>query len=127
MTDEKETRQEMLRKIEDEQYEAEKIQKQVLTEEEQNWEEINHLIHLTEEGKQEWLHDPYFSQLLDEQEHYLRNIQGQRQSFMEDWTDEMGRYRNQLIEQEETLRTEIRKSEQTSTGEKKNGVISKTE
>lgn len=127
MTDEKETRQEMLRKIEDEQYEAEKIQKQVLTEEEQNWEEINHLIHLTEESKQEWLHDPYFSQLLDEQEYYLRNIQGQRQSFMEDWTDEMGRYRNQLIEQEETLRTEIRKSEQTSTGEKKNGVINKTE
>ena len=101
-----------LSKLEDEQYAVEKLKNYVLAEEEQNEEETYRLLHLINESQQDWISDKHFSQRLENQDYRLRNIQGQRKLFMEEWIDEIAQHKKKLIHKEEELRTQLRKDQQ---------------
>ncbi|MGC6767674.1 hypothetical protein ACYSNR_12815 [Enterococcus sp. LJL128] len=101
-----------LQEIEEERYQAEKLESEVLSEEEYFFEDMTQRVHSVYESQEQWGQDPMMGYLFEEQADLLRQVQQNRQDFMDTWVTEMKTYKQKLSDQEDHCTEKLYKERQ---------------
>lgn len=116
-----------LNEIDERRYQTERLEQNVLSEEEYLWRILESEAQQVGASNEQWKEDTHLAYLFADQEELLRLEQRNRHEFMENWSEDVRKYKQQLSVQESDLQDQLYKERQLQKKERENsGITDKT-